>query len=61
MQEGMDGWMYGGIEGGIRHLLRESKAFQVGRKQKKGGGGGGGVMCVTFMLPCCEAAIVYSQ
>lgn len=61
MQEGMDGWMYGGIEGGIRHLLRESKAFQVGRKQKKGGGGGGGVMCVTSMLPCCEAAIVYSQ
>lgn len=30
--------MDGGIEGGIRRLLRESKAFQVGPKQKKGGG-----------------------
>lgn len=30
--------MDGGIEGEIRHLLRESKAFQVGPKKKKGGG-----------------------
>ena len=28
-----------GIEGGIRRLLRDSKAFQVGPKQKGGGGG----------------------
>ena len=30
--------MDGGIEGGIRRLLRESKAFQVGSMQKEGGG-----------------------
>lgn len=30
--------MDGGIERGIRRLLRESKAFQVGHKQKRGGG-----------------------
>lgn len=29
--------MDGGIEGGIRRLLRDSKAFQVGPKQKRGG------------------------